>query len=327
MARCHDREPKRVRTTVGLESRFLWLGAAVLGAMSMMVLSLRVSAEGPEPASPPARVETAGQATRESGAGSLVICGGGRLPDAVHDRFLELAGGPQARIVIIPTASSDFALRFSIANMERWRPRVAAFDVLHTRSRTEADDPQFARPLAEATGVWFTGGDQSRIAGTYVDTAVERHLGALLKRGGVIGGTSAGAAIMTRVMITGGRSRATLGRGFDFLPASVVDQHFLKRNRLGRMLSLLAEHPDLAGFGIDEGTALVLSGDRLSVIGDSYVVAYMPTPTEPSSQLEILRPGDQLDVSRLLASGHRARAGIGPGLAARSGAVESAAAR
>jgi cyanophycinase len=102
-------------------------------------------------------------------------------------------------------------------------------------------------------------------------------------------------------MITGGRTTATQGRGFDLLPAAVVDQHFLKRNRLGRMLSVLAQHPGLAGFGIDEGTALVLQGDRLSVIGDSYVVACMPPSSEQPPQLEIWKPGDHRDVPWLLA--------------------------
>jgi cyanophycinase len=179
--------------------------------------------------------------------------------------------------------------------------------LLHTRSREEANAPEFLRPLEEATGVWLAGGNQSRLAASYVDTEVERALKDLLERGGVIGGTSAGAAIMTRIMITGGRSLATQGRGFDLLPGSVVDQHFLKRNRLGRLLGLLAEHPRLVGFGIDEGTALVFQGDRLSVLGDSYVVACMPaSPEDETNRLEILKPGDQVLHSALQAS---ARAG------------------
>jgi cyanophycinase len=281
------------------------LSAVGLGGVVLLALSLRVSAEGPEPSSPPASFEPA---IRPAPAplpppGALVICGGGRLPDAVLDRFLELAGGSQARIVIVPTADSDVGIdRFAAASLERWRARgPAAVRMLHTRSRAEANDPAFLQPLADATGVWFSGGNQSRLAETYVDTAVEQHLKSLLERGGVVGGTSAGAAIMTRVMITGGRSMATQGRGFDLLPASVVDQHFLKRNRLGRMLSLLAQHPGLAGFGIDEGTALVLRGGRLSVIGDSYVVACMPPSSGQPPQLEIWKPGDDVELPSLAA--------------------------
>jgi cyanophycinase len=278
------------------------LSAAGLSGAVLFVLSLRVAAEGPGLSSPPARLEPA-EKPGPLLPGALVICGGGRLPDAVVDRFVELAGGPQARIVVIPTADSDMGIdRYAAASLDRWRSRgPAAVQLLHTRSRDEANNPVFLQPLSDATGVWFSGGSQARLSAAYVDTAVESHLKALLARGGVIGGTSAGAAIMTRVMITGGRTTPTQGRGFDLLPASVVDQHFLKRNRLGRMLSLLAQHPGLSGFGIDEGTALVLQGNRLSVIGDSYVVACMPPSSGQSPQLEIWKPGDDVAVPWLLA--------------------------
>jgi cyanophycinase len=299
------------------------LSATGLCGAVLFVLSLQVSAEGPQLASPPARLEPADRPA-PSVPGALVICGGGRLPDAVVDRFLELAGGPQARIVVVPSADSDSGIsRFAAASLERWRARgPAAVQMLHTRSRDEANDPAFLQPLIEATGVWFGGGTQGRLSETYVDTAVEAHLKALLERGGVIGGTSAGAAIMTRVMITGGRTTATQGRGFDLLPASVVDQHFLKRNRLGRMLSLLAQHPGLAGFGIDEGTALVLQGNRLSVIGDSYVVACMPPSPNQLPQMEIWKPGDHVEVPWLLARTAR-DAGNGQAEPARQMAVRS----
>jgi cyanophycinase len=279
------------------------LTAIGLSGAAVWVLSLRVAAEGPQP--PPAPAPAVGQARLEAAGprGALVICGGGRLPEAVLNRFVELAGGAEARIVVIPTAGSDTAIRFAVASLDRWRARgPAAVQMLHTRSRAEANDPVFLQPLAEATGVWFSGGDQSRLSDSYVDTAVEAHLKALVERGGVVGGTSAGAAIMTRVMITGGRTTATQGRGLDLLPGAVVDQHFLKRNRLGRMLGLLAEHPGLAGFGIDESTALVLQGERLSVIGDSYVVACTPAARDLPAQLEILKPGDQVEAPWLVAA-------------------------
>jgi cyanophycinase len=253
----------------------------------LLVASLRVFADGP----PPGNIESVERPTR----GSLVICGGGPMPKSVVDRFLELAGGARARIVVIPTAVSDNGLRNAVASLDLWKARgVASVQLLHTRSRDEANDPEFSLVLREATGVWVGGGDQLRLSQSYVDTEVERQLKALVARGGVIGGTSAGAAIMTRVMIAGGRTEATVGRGFDLLPGSVIDQHFLKRNRMGRLLGLLAAHPSLVGFGIDEGTALVLRGDRLSVVGDSYVVACMPASPDRLTRLQILKPGDQL---------------------------------
>jgi cyanophycinase len=224
-----------------------------------------------------------------------VICGGGRLPASVIDHFMELAGGPRAKIVLIPTAASDRSLNNPDQSLALWRARGAtSVQILHTRSREEANNPAFLEPLREATGVWFGGGNQALISASYVGTAVEQHLRRVLERGGVIGGTSAGAAVMTRVMIAGGRIAATEGRGFDLLPGSVVDQHFLKRNRLGRLLGFLALHPELSGFGIDEGTALVFLNDRLTVVGDSCVVACLPAAPDRSSRLEILQPGDHL---------------------------------
>jgi len=267
------------------------LVTASLGGAAVAGLSMRVVADGPANGPQPA----VGVPVNRPSQGSLVICGGGTLPDSVFERFLELAGGPQAKIVFIPTATEFTDSPRANKDLDLLRAHGATMvQSLHTRDRAEANDPTFYRPLTAATGVWLAGGVQSRLAESYLNTEVERQLKALLDRGGVIGGTSAGAAIMTRVMITGGWRKATEGQGFDLLPGSVVDQHFLKRNRLGRLLGMLAAHPGLVGFGIDEGTALVVSGDNLSVVGDSYVVACLPATLDRSTQLEILRPGDQL---------------------------------
>ena len=134
---------------------------------------------------------------------------------------------------MIPTAH-DIADGPSVNTvLDPWKDKGAAsVQLFHTRSREQANDAEFVRPLTEATGVWFGGGRQSYLTEAYLGTEVERQLKALLDRGGVIGGTSAGAAVMTRVMITGGRTTADVGQGFDFFPGAVVDQHFLKRNRL-----------------------------------------------------------------------------------------------
>jgi cyanophycinase len=240
---------------------------------------------------------------RHTAGGALVICGGGKLPEAVRDRFFELAGGRQARIVVIPTAHEIADGPNTGPLLEPWRTRGAAsVVVLHTRSREVASDPEFVAPLTEATGVWLGGGKQSWLTEAYLGTEVERQLKHLLDRGGVIGGTSAGAAVMTRVMIARGRSKPDLSEGFDFLPGAVVDQHFLKRNRLRRLLDALTAHPELIGFGIDERTALVVNvrSRLLSVIGDSYVVACVPDPKgDHPARLEILKPGDQTDLSTL----------------------------
>jgi cyanophycinase len=207
--------------------------------------------------------------------GTLVIVGGGGLPDGLRDKFMALAGGKAARLVIIPTASSSADLKEEqdgfLNPWKRYAP--ASLTILHTRSRKEADDPAFSKPIALATAVWFSGGDQVELMAPYRQTAVERELKALLKRGGVIGGTSAGAAVMSDVMIEGGNPKARVGRGFGFLTTAVCDQHFLRRSRINRLLGVLADRPDLIGLGIDEGTGFVLEGDRWSVVGRSYVMA------------------------------------------------------
>jgi cyanophycinase len=250
-------------------------------------------------ASPPEQAAVPRQVTRGP---ALVICGGGGLPESVRDRFLDLAGGPQARIVVIPTAH-QFAERLSEqVVLDPWRVKgVTSVHVLHTRSREAANDTEFVKPLTEATGVWLGGGRQSSLTDAYLGTEVERQLKALLDRGGVIGGTSAGAAVMTRVMIAGGRTQPDVKEGFDFLPGAVVDQHFLKRNRLSRLLSVLSDHPDLVGLGIDERTALVVNVKTclLNVIGDSYVVACVPGSVGNPARLQILKPGDEASLAAL----------------------------
>jgi len=249
-------------------------------------------------ASEPKAVET----RTYPGGGSLVICGGGSTPESIRDRFFELAGGHRARIVVIPTANRNADDPRSLSALDPWKARgPASVRLLHTLKREVADDPAFSQPLREATGVWIGGGSQDRIARSYVGTEVERQLQALLLRGGVIGGTSAGAAVMTRVMIENGKLKAKLGQGFDFLPGAVVDQHFMKRNRVHRLLGVLEEHPELIGFGIDEGTALVVHvrDNRLRVIGDSYVFACVPDPDGHPARVEILKPGDEADLASL----------------------------
>ena len=210
--------------------------------------------------------------------GTLVIAGGGDLPESVLRRFVREAGGRRARIVVIPTASEsadEDAADPARADQHLavWRSLNAArAQLLHTRSRETADSDAFIAPLKEATGVWLGGGQQSRLAEAYLGTAVEREIFALLARGGVFGGTSAGAAIQSKVMIAGGNPVPQIASGFDLLPGTIIDQHFLTRSRQPRLLAAVKQHPALVGIGIDEGTALVVSGRRMEVVGRSQVV-------------------------------------------------------
>jgi cyanophycinase len=222
-------------------------------------------------------------------SGALVICGGGNLPDDVIARFRDLAGGDQARLVVIPTAGDNADSADPAVTIALWKERgFADVTVLHTRSRETADSEEFAAPLTTATAAWFEGGAQSRIAEAYVGTCVERELYALLRRGSVIGGTSAGAAIQSRLMIARRNPDAELMQGLDLLPGAVIDQHFKARNRQPRLTAVLESHPGHIGLGIDEGTALIVRGRSLEVLGESTVtVCFAKSGNRPPRQYEI----------------------------------------
>ena len=193
---------------------------AFVAACSLSVLhSVAAFAEQPNPAlelRPAAPV-----------AGSLVIAGGGSLPASVIDRYFELAGGDKARIVIITTASMLAGTPAAETHYAAWFDRQpASLKFLHTRDRIEANQPEFSQALQEANAVWFMGGNQNWLAEAYLGTLVEQRCHNLLQRHGVIGGTSAGAAIMSKSMIAGGREIPVMASGFSFLEGTIIDQHF-----------------------------------------------------------------------------------------------------
>jgi cyanophycinase len=243
-----------------------------------------------------------------SSRGTLVICGGGHVSDDVISEFIEAAGGEQARLVVITTASETADSDEIEEELGFWRSKKPArLTVLHTRSRETANDPEFASPLADATGIWFVGGRQAWLADTYLGTVSEHLIHGVLQRGGVVGGISAGAAVMSPVMIRDGEIHPEIGRGFGLLPGTLIDQHFLARNRQERLLGALAAHPGLVGIGIDEGAAVVVRGGRLSVRGESSVVACTsPTSGQPP-KVETLHPGAQANLLQLSQSATRSR--------------------
>lgn len=249
----------------------------------------------------PIRTTTAGPQVDPAGVvGTRLLGGGGRLPPRVYERFLELAGGKdRARIVLIPTASETVddpaGLQKALARWQQDHPGFH-FELLHTRDRQRADDEAFCAPLRQATAVWLGGGAQKNLADAYLGTRVERELQALLARGGVVGGTSAGTAIQTRTMIQEGKENPIVATGFDFVPFAVSDQHFLKRSRLGRLVRVLGEHPGHFGIGVDEGTAVLLQGRTLEVLGDSKAVLVLPAVAGRPQQVLELAEGDRQDL-------------------------------
>lgn len=269
-------------------------------AVGLLLLrsSLKLLGAEPELAAPP-WLEPSGI------RGSLVIVGGGTIPDEVRQRFVELAGGKSARLILIPTASET--AEPTLADPERlarylepWKALgVADVQVLHSRSRETAIKAEFIGPIKQASGIWFGGGDQSKIAAAYLGTAVEREIAALLSRDGVVGGTSAGAAIQSKVMIAGGRTEPLIGAGFDLLPSAIIDQHLLARNRKERLIAAVNANPACVGYGIDEGTALIVRGRKLEVLGKSTVtVVLSASGKRPLREFELKR-GERHDLTML----------------------------
>ena len=224
-------------------------------------------------------------------AGTLLIVGGGPAPAEIPRRFVELAGGAGARIVVFPMASADSGT--GPAKVAELRA-LGADAVSAPLTREAASGAEAARVLDGATGIWFSGGDQNRLTRALAGTPVERAIHARYRAGAVVGGTSAGAAVMSARMITGDERRPggdrpprdssdawlTVARdnvvtapGFGLLPGVVVDQHFLRRKRHNRLLSLVLELPERLAVGIDESTALEIGPDgRWRVLGASSAI-------------------------------------------------------
>lgn len=228
-------------------------------------------------------------------SGAVMPAGGGALGPEIWERFVALAGGPEARIVVIPTAGTDEEFPPDWSGFQPLRAAGAVhLTVLHTRNRREADSRDFVEPLRDATGVWIPGGRQWRLVDSYLDTRTQRELQRVLERGGVVGGTSAGASILASYLVRGSPETNTIvmapgyEEGFSFLRNAAVDQHLLARGREMDMLQVLAQYPDLLGIGLDEGTALVVRGDRGEVVGRSRVAIYDGTlgDSEPFFFLE-----------------------------------------
>lgn len=213
--------------------------------------------------------------------GALIIVGGGAMAPELWSRFIELAGGPSnANIVIIPTAGEDSAASKAPRETERLQSLgVKAITVLHTRDPKVANQESFVAPLKKATGIWFVGGRHWRLADSYLNTLAHKEFNALLERGGVIGGTSAGATIQGSFMVRGDTKGNSImigdhTQGLDFIHNVTIDQHVLRRNRQFDMIDVIKSHPDLLGLGIDEGTAIVVQKNTFDVIGASYVAVY-----------------------------------------------------
>ena len=235
--------------------------------------------------------------------GSLVIIGGAVRDREIVERIIDLAGGPDAPLVVIPTAGG--ASRYDrYWKGQRMFKDAGATDitVLHTYDPKVADTDDFVAPLRRARGVFFGGGRQWRLADAYLNTRTHTELLALLGRGGVISGSSAGASIMGSYLVRGDTQTNTVMmgdhvEGFALLKNVGIDQHLLRRNRQFDLLEVIESHPELLGIGIDENTAIVVEGDRFEVIGQSYAVIYdNQRKIQPAGRFYFLAPGDRYDM-------------------------------
>jgi cyanophycinase len=238
-------------------------------------------------------------------SGSLVIVGGGTMPMEVVQTFLELAGGKEAPVVVLPIAAGD-TLGGDVSSDTRLFTRAGATNVRSLRARTlaEVSEPGFAEALREARGVWFGGGRQWRFIDAYYATPAHELLRDVLRRGGVIGGSSAGASIQGEYMPRGSPLGNTdmmaegYERGLGFLPGVAIDQHFSARRRQGDMTRLVARYPQLLGIGIDEGTALVVRGSSAHVVGRGRAYIFDHRSGKPGGERDSfsLRAGEAIDL-------------------------------
>jgi len=223
--------------------------------------------------------------------GTLLIIGGGSQPRELVRHFVDLAGGPgKARIAILPMATSDAVA--TGAEKEAELDSLGADSFVVNVTRAQADDDSVVRKLLTASGIWFPGGDQSLLVAALQGSAALRAIHDRFRAGAVVGGTSAGAAVMSDSMITGNQfwpgmtvavdspsfSRITrrsieIVPGLGFVHNAIVDQHFIRRQRENRLFSVVLERPSLIGVGIDEGTALKVTPDgKWTVMGRSSVM-------------------------------------------------------
>ena len=236
--------------------------------------------------------------------GSLVIVGGAMRSAEIYERFIDLAGGPDAHIVLVPTAGGAAEYDEFYQGMNAWRDHGARnLTLLHTTDPAEADTDAFVEPLKNAAGVFFFGGRQWRLVDAYGGTKAEQAFQEVLDRGGVIGGSSAGASIQGSFLVRGDTRTNTImmgdhQRGFGYLRDVGIDQHVLMRNRQFDLIEVIETHPELLGIGIDEDTALVVQGDRAQVIGKSFVLVYdNQVTTGENGKFYFLAPGDRLNLA------------------------------
>lgn len=229
----------------------------------------------------------------------MLVIGGGTLGSDITSKFAQLADCPATPVVVIPTAGDPVSYPADYAGPPFLKASGCQVIVLHTRDRRVADTDEFAAPIRRAKGVFFPGGRQWRLVDSYLGTKTQRELEALLARGGIIAGTSAGATIQGSYLVRGAREGNQImmasgyEEGFGFLRNVAVDQHLLKRNRQEDLVPVVTRFPQLLGIGIDEDTAILVTGNQFEVLGVSKVLIY-----EHGRPYYSLKAGDRFALDR-----------------------------
>ena len=234
------------------------------------------------PAPAPAQA-TAAQPEYGPAKGTLVIVGGGATDGTgIMEKFIEIAGGADAKFVIVPTAGGNRNQAGELIKYEEqqiiggWLKRgLKNVKMLHTHDPKVADTEAFVKDLREANAVWFNGGRQWNIVDSYAGTLTYKEFHKVLERGGVIGGSSAGATIQGHYLVRGDTSgpnvmmteEATHQVAFDFLRKSAIDQHINARMRWDDLIPVIKKYPELLGIGLSEGTAIIVKGDQFEIMG------------------------------------------------------------
>ncbi|MFZ4620637.1 MAG: cyanophycinase [Bacteroidota bacterium] len=257
--------------------------------------------------------------------GHLVIIGGGSRTDEIMTKFVELAGGKKATVVVFPMASTVAETVGMDQSAELKGLGVARSFYLNI-TRQQADNDSIVALLKDVTGIFFSGGDQVLLMNALLGSKMEARIKEIWRNGGVVGGTSAGAAVMSEVMITGEellnkdkdasfhtllKGNVEHKQGFGFITEAIIDQHFVVRKRHNRLLIKMLENPTLLGVAIDESTSIIVEPDRtFQVLGESVVLVYDATNAKSISTnkngyfsarditLNILKSGDRYDLKR-----------------------------
>lgn len=257
----------------------------------------------------------------EKTPGCLIVIGGHEDKEGKRVILREVARQVRGGRLVLATIASSQPEGY-LESYQKGFADLGVTDIveLYVKDRAEAHDPEKLACFDSAAGIFFSGGDQLRIASQIGDTPIERHVREVHRRGGLIAGTSAGASVMSETMLIGGSGGGShrigdlhMAPGLGLIRNAIIDQHFAERGRIGRLLGAVAHNPRILGIGIDEDTAIVVEGQRFNVIGSGAVYVVDAEEVTRSNiaeareecalslhdvRLHLLATGDAFDLAR-----------------------------